>query len=152
MYQIRLDDLVKSPEIMKVGFNSDRSPKVVPVGGTIRGGFYVGITKSGFVKYNVKSHQRAHLVPDTLRPRVEDLPKRRRRSKVHALTALFLNRNDADVCLEVKDREPWDSRWHTETVAVLRKIGHFHPLVSLSTDGDYALPAELLPDNNCFGS
>ncbi|MBM2820662.1 MAG: hypothetical protein HW405_422 [Candidatus Berkelbacteria bacterium] len=44
------------------------------------------------------------------------------------IIALFLEGTKARECLESEALEPWDTRWQTESAAVLRAIGREHPV------------------------
>lgn len=152
IYQCKIEALDKVPVITKVAFRSERSPKVTPVGGTLKPRFHWAITNLGVIAYQVSRHQ-SRISPTGPIARVEELPSRFRGSQTKPLIGLFLERNEADSCLgwaatQTGTLAAFQTDFDQNTVEVLSLIGLRHPLISLSVRGTenkaFDLPFRLL--------
>ncbi|MDD5318659.1 MAG: hypothetical protein PHF79_02460 [Candidatus Pacebacteria bacterium] len=144
IFGVEVSDLVSSPKVIKMAIRSNCEfgrHRVVPVGGVLLGGFYLGITLEGCVKYGMKRHQRAPL--DTPPKRVEELSKSRKAMQTFPPIGFFFDRNAADSCFESDSHDVFDLDWQSSTQDVLRAIGPNHPLITISTEGPFAIPRHL---------
>ncbi len=142
MFRVTVGDLISSPEVMKVSIRPAGRDLVVPVGGILLGGFYVAITAQGVFKYRMKKHQRAPL--DVPPKRIEELSKKGRAMRAFPPIGFFLKYSSAEDCFTQRSTETFDSKWYNDTLTVLNHIGRNHPLITLSTEGEFAIPESLL--------
>jgi hypothetical protein len=141
MFRIKVKDLVTSPQVMKVRIRKLGKDLFVPVGGVLIGGFYVAITSQGIFKYRMVKHQRAPL--DRPPQRIEELSKRKRAMHAFPPIGLFLKRADADTCFDNESTTTFDPDYRSYTMNVLTAIGMNHPLITISTETEFAVPADL---------
>lgn len=148
LYEVKVTDLVTSPTIRKMGYKGTEK-RVVPVTGRFLGGYYVGITANGVHKYRAFRGQKAPSPCGGLPKRFEDIKVARLRNmRTGPVVGLFFGRNEADECLAEGEVEVFDQRWLASTREVLLRIGYFHPLVTLSQQGEHALPNAVLPPHD----
>lgn len=139
IFRIKVIDLVTSPEVMKMAIKQPgKKNPMIPVAGILQGGFYVAITSQGLFKYNMVNHQRAPLSEPP--KRLEELGKSRRAMHAFPPVGLFFDRSDADSCFEGLHNEVFDPNWESHTKKVLLAIGQEHPLITISTEGELAVP------------
>ncbi len=146
-----LDNLRSSPVVKKmttsVFRNQSGEELRIPVGGIMRYGNFVAITSRGLFKYDTP--QGNDKSPDEPPTRFECLGNFLRGKKVTqspTIVGLFLWRIDADDCHALVKENPaemFDQHWWEETRQVLMLIGTNHPLVSISTEGKFAVPRHL---------
>jgi hypothetical protein len=149
VFRIRIPvKLDMSPIIMKMGtkvLSADIGRELrVPVGGTFRKGFFLGITACGIYKYNTAEGETQTIGRSPVP--VEDIPgsvRSHNMTKSNGLVALFLHWRDVEVCAENRLEVSLDPRWHFQTREVITAIGLEHPLVSISRKDKYAIPPHL---------
>lgn len=141
------ETLDSSPIVMKMGtkvLSADVGHDLkVPVGGTFRKGFFLGITACGIYKYDTSADQVQIIHPDSAPNAVEHVPgqiRSHRMTKSSGLVALFIHHRDVEVCAENKLEASLDPRWYFQTRQVITMIGQKHPLISISKKGKYAIP------------
>ncbi|HEY4498453.1 MAG TPA: hypothetical protein VJH94_00135 [Candidatus Paceibacterota bacterium] len=137
------DDLRTSPEVMKVALRHTGKDLEVPVGGVLQGGFYLAITglpDVGMRKYRMCRHQRE---PVAEAPKqIGEIKKSLRGTKTWGIVGLFMRRSDAEACFETTHQKIFDPRWAVNTTEVLKRIGMDHPLITISTEGEFAIPSQ----------
>jgi len=140
IFRITVKDLVTSPEVKKMAIRSSSTRKnlVVPVTGTLLGGFYIAITSQGIFKYRMCKHQKAPM--DVPPKRLEELSKNKRAMHAFPPIGLFFDRTDADGCFEKGLETAFHPDWESHTKKVLLAIGREHPLITISTEGEFAVP------------
>jgi hypothetical protein len=141
VWKISIRDLCSSPEIMKVHIRHTGQDLEVPVGGCLIGKFYVAITSKGAYRYSMANHQRKLLSEPP--KRIEEVKKSLWGQKTWDIVGLFLRQDEADACLDQQFKEVFDRRWHYPTKEVLLAIGMNHPLITISTDRELAVPVYL---------
>jgi len=144
VYRIRVTDPTSSPEIMKMATESsvrpDGGPIVNPVGGVLRKGFWVGVSRKSVVKYGIAGSDRIILGSQTIQTG----------SATGKPIAFFRRRAEVDECFRLCQEKgakviAYDPQWRSETIQTLRLIGIDHPTVIIATVGDrWSIPSEIL--------
>lgn len=111
------------PLLIKVGAHKD-DPQCLPIGTTLKGGYYVGISAHGLCLYD---EGRVRLAETRDPP---DSPEVRRGGRTTAIVALFLKEKEARDCSNrirngMEISVP-DEHWLDQTMDVLDRIGENH--------------------------
>ncbi len=133
-----------SPEVMKMVADSavrpDGNPLANPVGGVLRRGYWVGISRKSVVKYGNAGDDRIILGSQTIQTG----------SATGRPIGFFKRQADAYECFRLCQEKaseivPYDPRWKGETVETLRLVGLDHPNIIIATVGDrWSIPQEIL--------
>lgn len=111
------------PLVEKIALKGESGLKV---GSRLRNGRYVGVMKYAICLYDL-SPSRGMQPPDMVSTRSWG-------GTTTPITALFLDRDEALLCLEISDRMDWDQRWQRQTREVIGAIGSKHPVFVLGSD------------------
>ncbi|MDE2037628.1 MAG: hypothetical protein KGI69_00175 [Patescibacteria group bacterium] len=113
----------------------------VPVTGTLRHGYYLGITAIGLFQYDIPPRY-PELMPFDAIPGAS----RGRHSQTTPLIGMFLGGDKADECFAGIDGTEggFQPAWWNQTKVVLAAIGTEHPLVTISVgQNKFGLPRYL---------
>ena len=137
IYRVTVADLVSSPSIVKVATRGGKKLGV-PVGGRFHGKFYIAITGKGLFRYSMFRHQRT--LSERPVKKIEEVGRRQRGMRANSPVGIFLSREKADECYFARSEKTFDPQWHKETLEVLEQVGQNHPLITISTEGRFAIP------------
>jgi len=98
----------------------------VPVGGRLKNGYLVGITRDGILLYD-EDHPRPDKPQDPKEVNIAFWG-----GHTSPIVALFLNKEEAIECLNSSGLQNCDSRWRKQTEETLKAIGENHPVFILS--------------------
>lgn len=124
-----LESGTRFPIVEKIATSPEDSVDAKPVGMRLKDGSKVGICASQIMLYDPQWRERNGVI-GPLPP--EDVNTFYWGGHTSPVVALFLEEEAARVCLAVSDRAKSDSRWQTETEAVLEAIGNAHPCFIIS--------------------
>ena len=110
------------PTVEKIAL---RGKSKIPVGGKLRNGSLVGITKERILLYyeSYPGHGKRLQRPEDANEWGGGTSQ---------IIALFLNKEEAMNCSNSQDLKAWDPRWEKQTKKVLNSIGDNHPVFVLS--------------------
>lgn len=111
-------DKNRVPLVKKIALKGESK---IPVGGRLKEGSLVGITRFGIILYDDIKGRDPELINIALWG-----------GRSSPITALFLNKKQALACLNSKSLQMCDCRWQRQTKEVDEAIGKDHPVFVVS--------------------
>jgi len=106
-----------------------RGKSKIPIGGRLKHGSLVGISRDRICLYHGKSSQRL---------RLEEVTNYNWGGTTSPIAALFLAKEEARNCFSTLDLKCCDPRWRKQTEEVITAIGDNNPVLVLSK-GEFAI-------------
>jgi hypothetical protein len=99
----------------------------IPVGGRLKNGNLVGITKERILLYEGEMRNGRWQRPEEVNTAFWG-------GGTSQIIALFLKKEEAMKCFNSENLEAWDRRWKKQTEETLKSIGNNHPVFVLSEE------------------